>query len=289
MPVECAAVVKADGYGCGLEPVAAQAGQGRLPDLLRRRRCRGAPRARGRAASARSTCSTGSCRARRRRSPTATLRPVINSTTELAEWDSFVATKQLARRRGAARRHRHEPARHHASTRRSRIAPRLQSENHGFTLLMSHLACADTPDHPLNDRQIRLFREIRIMYRGVPSSLANSSGIFLGGTRHCDLVRPGVALFGVNPTAGTPESDAAGGRAQGPHHPGAHRRARAKPSAMARPGPPARPSRHRDRRRRLRATAILRVGRRRQAARPPPTVDRRAASAARSPAASRWT
>jgi alanine racemase len=67
---------------------------------------------------------------------------------------------------------------------------------------MSHLACADTPDHPMNDRQSRLFREIRIMYRGVPSSLANSAGIFLGGTAYCDLVRPGVALYGANPVVG---------------------------------------------------------------------------------------
>ena len=36
----------------------------------------------------------------------------------------------------------------------------------------------------------------------MPSSLANSSGIFLGSTAHCDLVRPGVALYGVNPTPG---------------------------------------------------------------------------------------
>jgi alanine racemase len=54
----------------------------------------------------------------------------------------------------------------------------------------------------MNDRQIRLFREIRIQFRGVPSSLANSAGIFLGGTVHCDLVRPGIALFGGNPVPG---------------------------------------------------------------------------------------
>ena len=84
------------------------------------------------------------------------------------------------------------------------IAWRIQSEHHGFTLLMSQLACGDTPDHAMNDRQIRMFREIRIMYRGMPSSLAHSSGIFLGGTVYCDLVRPGAALFGVNPTPGRP-------------------------------------------------------------------------------------
>src|SRR5438128_12108960 len=67
---------------------------------------------------------------------------------------------------------------------------------------MSYLACAEMPLHPMYVRQVRLFREIRILYRGVPSSLANSSGIFLGGGAHCDLVRPGVALYGVNPTPG---------------------------------------------------------------------------------------
>jgi alanine racemase len=83
------------------------------------------------------------------------------------------------------------------------VAARLQLENHGFTLLMSHLACAETPSNPMNDRQIRMFRELRVRFRGVPSSLANSSGIFLGsGTVHCDLVRPGIALFGGNPTPG---------------------------------------------------------------------------------------
>ncbi len=69
-------------------------------------------------------------------------------------------------------------------------------------MLISHLACAEQPDHPLNQRQIELFREVRLLYRGIPGSLANSSGIFLGNSAHCDMVRPGAALFGVNPTPG---------------------------------------------------------------------------------------
>jgi alanine racemase len=68
---------------------------------------------------------------------------------------------------------------------------------------MSHLACADTPSHPLNARQIEAFRDLRFMFRGTPTSLANSSGIFLGPATHCDMVRPGAALFGVNPTPAT--------------------------------------------------------------------------------------
>jgi alanine racemase len=82
------------------------------------------------------------------------------------------------------------------------LALRLQQENHGITLLMSHLACAEVQDHPLNASQIRLFRELRMLYHGVPASLANSSGIFLGDTAHFDLARPGAALYGINPTPG---------------------------------------------------------------------------------------
>src|SRR4029077_6765231 len=75
-------------------------------------------------------------------------------------------------------------------------------QNHGIALLMSHLACADRPEHPLNDQQIRNFREIRALFRGISSSLANSSGIFYDASTYCDVVRPGVALFGANPTPG---------------------------------------------------------------------------------------
>lgn len=200
VPVECAAVVKADAYGCGLEPVTrvlSRAGCRTffVADVTEGRRVRAiAPDA---VIYVLNGLMPGSAQA----FANDDLQPVINSTTELAEWDAFVAVNKW--RGGAAL---------HVDTGMNRlgitveeavaIAPRLQSENHGFTLLMSHLACAETPDHPMNDRQIRLFREIRILYRGLASSLANSSGIFLGGTVYCDLVRPGVALYGVNPTPG---------------------------------------------------------------------------------------
>jgi alanine racemase len=130
----------------------------------------------------------------------ANLRPVINSTAELAEWEAFVASSDW--RGGAAL---------HVDTGMNRlglspdeavaVAPRIRAEGR-ITLLISHLACADTPDDPMNARQIRLFREIRTLFGGVASSLANSAGIFLGGMAHGDLVRPGVALFGGNPVPG---------------------------------------------------------------------------------------
>ena len=128
---------------------------------------------------------------------------MINSLVELAEWDHFVSASGLAG--GAAL---------HVDTGMNRlglsieeaaaIAAHIRSESHGITLLMSHLACADRPEHPLNDQQIRQFREIRSLFRGIASSLANSSGIFLDASTYCDLVRPGIALYGGNPTPGKP-------------------------------------------------------------------------------------
>jgi alanine racemase len=67
---------------------------------------------------------------------------------------------------------------------------------------MSRLDHAEKPDHPLNVRQIGVFRDLRRLYDGVPASLANSSGIFVGAKIHFDLVRTGAALYGVNPTPG---------------------------------------------------------------------------------------
>ena len=80
------------------------------------------------------------------------------------------------------------------------LAQQPQGERGELVMIMSHLACAESPDHPLNAKQMGAFGELRSMYPGVPGSLANSSGIFLGPDAHHDMVRPGVALYGGNPT-----------------------------------------------------------------------------------------
>ena len=69
--------------------------------------------------------------------------------------------------------------------------------------LMSHLACADEPSHPLNARQLDEFSRARSLLGAPPASLANSSGIFLGPEYHFSLVRTGGALYGMNPTSNT--------------------------------------------------------------------------------------
>jgi alanine racemase len=200
MPSECASVIKANGYGCGIEQVAtalARAGCKTffVADLSEARRARDV------APDAAIYVLNGIIPGTPPVYAELRARPVIGSMVELAEWDAFTAATQW--RGGAAL---------HVDTGMNRLgisandaaalAPRIRTENHGITLLMSHLACAEDTAHPLNERQISLFREVRMLYRGIPSSLANSSGIFLSDKAHCDVVRPGVALYGVNPTPG---------------------------------------------------------------------------------------
>lgn len=197
---ECAAVVKANAYGLGIETVTAKlVGAGCktffVADIAEARRTR------ARAPEAAIYVLDGFAPEQSGAFVEIAAQPVINSTTELAEWDAFAAERNW--RGGAAL---------HVDTGMNRLgipadeaaalAPRTQTENHGITLLMSHLACAEIPDHRLNAAQIRLFNEIRLLFRGVSASLANSSGIFLGAAAHYDLIRPGAALYGVNPTPG---------------------------------------------------------------------------------------
>lgn len=68
--------------------------------------------------------------------------------------------------------------------------------------VMSHLACADEPDHPMNKTQLEVFQESARHFPSMQKALCNSSGIFLGPEYHFDMVRPGMALYGLNPTPG---------------------------------------------------------------------------------------
>lgn len=70
--------------------------------------------------------------------------------------------------------------------------------------VMSHLACADEPDHPLNAEQAARFARACAGLPRLPRSFANSSGLFLGADYASDLARPGCALYGINPTPGAP-------------------------------------------------------------------------------------
>jgi len=65
-------------------------------------------------------------------------------------------------------------------------------------LVMSHLACADEPEHPMNAAQLALFRDLT---DGIdaPRSLSATGGILMGDAFHFDVTRPGVGLYGGEP------------------------------------------------------------------------------------------
>ena len=68
----------------------------------------------------------------------------------------------------------------------------------GPEMLISHLACADEPAHPMNARQLARFHALTDG-TGVPRSLAATGGILLGDAYHFDLTRPGIGLYGGRP------------------------------------------------------------------------------------------
>ncbi len=119
------------------------------------------------------------------------------------------------------------------------------------SLVMSHLACADVPDHPLNRRQLTAFRAVRVLLPDIPASLANSAGVFLGADYHFDLVRPGIALYGAAALGDAPNPMDAVVTLEGAGAPGARRQARRDRRLRRRRSGPSANAR-RDRRRRLR-------------------------------------
>src|SRR5689334_9486861 len=203
VPAECAGVVKANAYGCGAEQVAralANAGCKTffVATLDEARVVRGAvPESAAVYALDGYFQNSGEAYAK------IDCRPVIGELNELAEWDVFC--RRSGWNGGAAI---------HIDTGMNRlgltvaeaqgIIPRINAGDHGITLVMSHLASAELLNNPANAKQLTAFREIASHFSGVPAALANSSGIFLGAQFQFDMVRPGAALYGINPT---PEAD----------------------------------------------------------------------------------
>lgn len=73
--------------------------------------------------------------------------------------------------------------------------------NTDVVLLLTHLACADEPDHPQNRLQLDAFAEVAARFPGVPTSIGNSAATLSGPDWCGDLARPGIALYGSNPFA----------------------------------------------------------------------------------------
>jgi alanine racemase len=202
VPAECAGVVKANAYGCGTEPVTrALAAAGCKTFFVAT--LDEASTVRAAAPRAAIYVLDGFFQNSGEAYASIDCRPVIGDLNELAEWDVFC--RRSGWNGGAAI---------HIDTGMQRlgltvseakgIIPRINAGDHGITLVMSHLVSAEQLNSPINAKQLASFREIASLFSGVPASLSNSSGVFLGAQFQFDMVRPGAALYGVNPT---PEAD----------------------------------------------------------------------------------
>jgi alanine racemase len=190
-PARASAVVKANGYGLGIEPVVrtlSEAGcrdffTATIDEAITARRL--APHARILVLNG-IYPGTEQCFRKHR------LTPILCSMEQVRLWDE------------ACTRDGRLPYALHVDTGMNRLGVTMpealalaeRKDDDRPTLIMSHLACADDPDRGDNARQLESFQALRGAFQGIESSLSNSAGIFLGGAYLCDLTRPGIALYG---------------------------------------------------------------------------------------------
>ena len=201
---DCAAVVKADAYGLGAARVAATLSRAGCRHFFVAHLQEGIALRDVLPADAEIFILNGLMPGAEAACLDARLTPVLNSLSQVDGWTA------LARRRGQAL-----PAILQVDSGMARLGlspaevdrlARDPARLDGVALraVMSHLACADEPDHPANRAQLAMFEAQRRRLPPAPASFANSSGIFLGSDYHFDLARPGAALYGVAPVPGAP-------------------------------------------------------------------------------------
>ncbi|MDQ0507284.1 alanine racemase [Xanthobacter agilis] len=201
-PAECAAVVKANAYGLGIDKVA--------PALWRVgartffvAHLKEAQQLRGLLPDATIYALNGLLPGTAGLFAASDIRPVLGSAPEIGEWSDYCRDNSVSL-----------PAAIHVDTGMHRLGIALEeaarlSETYrmlGFTpsLIMSHLACADTPGHVLTARQRLVFADVVQRFPRVKASLANSAGTLMGREFRFDLVRPGIFLYGGVAITGVP-------------------------------------------------------------------------------------
>jgi alanine racemase len=184
----CGAAVKADGYGLGAREVVARLAGAGCADFF----CAtwAEARAIGRLPDGARLAVLHGVRAEdMAQARTLPARPVLNSVAQVARW----------RDAGGG------PCDVMVDTGMNRLGLSIEEamsgalDGLGIDTLMSHLACADEPGHPLNAVQLAAFRALREKIPAARYSLANSAGILLGRDYAFDLARPGIALYGGIP------------------------------------------------------------------------------------------
>lgn len=189
--VETAAVVKADGYGCGASRVAKALAQAGARNFFVATPLEGAIVRQALGHGPKVSIFSGHMAGSTDMIHDLDLTPMLNSLTQLTRhFEALPGAPFGVQLDTGMSRLGMEPAEWHAV----RDIALAQSP----TLIMSHLACADEPEHSANDAQLQNFRA---MTEGVqtPLSLSATGGIFLPSDYHFDLVRPGVGLYGGAP------------------------------------------------------------------------------------------
>ena len=200
-PAQCAAVVKANGYGLGAVAVAKRlyAEGARLFFVAHLDE---ALALRPHLPKARLAVLNGLAAGGLGEHVAADIAAVLNRPEDVALWAD-----------AAARAGRMLPAFLHIDTGMNRLgigieqARALAADNSWrrsieLVAVMSHLVASEEQANPINQEQLARFRPLRAAFAQYPASLANSSAIFLGSDYYFDIARPGAALYGINPTPG---------------------------------------------------------------------------------------
>jgi alanine racemase len=187
-PADCAAVVKADGYGLGAGAVAARLAREGCTTFFVATIAEGI--------ALRDVIDTpeiylldGVNEIEAPRAADYDLVPVVNSIEQLDAWRPY----------------RSRPIAVHVDTGMNRLgfavdeAQAARFDGFDVALLMTHLACADEPDNPRNPLQLERFAAVRARFAGVATSIGNSAGTLLGPAYRGDVCRAGIALYGGNP------------------------------------------------------------------------------------------
>jgi alanine racemase len=196
-PAECGAVVKADAYGLGIEPVARRLFTAGCRTYFVATLDEGVE-LRSILPKARIFVLAGAVPGTERALEQAALRPVLNSLNQVR---SFASTGG--------------PAALHVDTGMTRLGLTRADVDalagdpsllRGIEIeyVMTHLACAEDPEHSLNTDQLAAFANLGARLPKAKTSIGNSAGAFLGSAHRGDLVRPGIALYGGNPCAARP-------------------------------------------------------------------------------------
>ena len=195
-PGECAAVVKADAYGLGIERVASR---------LLREGCRRffvatlaeAQQLRAFAPDAEIGVFEGALASTVGALAAIEARPVLSTLEQIERWAG----------KGRALLHL-DTGMNRLGLRAADVAALAQRREllDALTLdfVMTHLACADEPAHPLNAEQLARFAQMRAVVSHVRTSIGNSAGTLIDAAHRGDLARPGIALYGGNPFSDRP-------------------------------------------------------------------------------------